>query len=584
MDRGRPAEGLGQMRNLIASLEAGSADDQTKWLPTCWLELGMAYSGLKRFDEAAACFDACQARFPSADQAAGALFQAAMARSQLNGSKNNDYDKNAYLDTLKILQSKYSDKPEAKASSFLLGMERFQARDYAKAAGEFEKTSETAKKLYDQALYMAALSHVMEARRLSSDKKADEAKTEFAHARVSLEKAIAWASGGAKVGESEAERANTLKKIAFDARCRLAEVALFPLMKDPAKALEAAAAAEKGLGENPDADKVAEARLLAVQAHLAAEDVAKAEDMVASMGTAAGQSPRTAQAEREVAIAIDKMADAAKKDKKDEAKALYTKAADHYTRWFKVSESAGIDLSAKDLARAADRLYSLSIIVNALPDGTESFVQVEDLTKLEAAGRFSDAAAVYEGACKAAGASPDAAMLFMKMGECYGFARDWDKARKALLECCTRKKLLKEEVEKDDAGKPVKVVNIDVNVASKETILLFAYADYGRATFELIKKDPSLADETANAYSRILNVAPAGQEIWWRAKYYLFAALYEKGAYDDASIGLKQLKRQNPKFDNGKYNLQAKFEALEAKLEGKSTGKGAGGKKDTKGK
>ncbi|HVY60954.1 MAG TPA: hypothetical protein VHF22_04840, partial [Planctomycetota bacterium] len=111
---------------------------------------------------------------------------------------------------------------------------------------------------------------------------------------------------------------------------------------------------------------------------------------------------------------------------------------------------------------------------------------------------------------------------------------------------------------------------------------LFAYSDYARATYELMKSkgDVSLADECANAYSRILNVAPSGQEIWWRAKYYLFASLYEKGVYDEAAIGLKQLKRQNPRFDGGKYNLQAKFEALETKLDSKSTGKGSG--KNTK--
>ncbi|HVY62390.1 MAG TPA: tetratricopeptide repeat protein, partial [Planctomycetota bacterium] len=472
MDRGRVPEGLNQLRNTIASLEAASPEEQAKWLPTCWLELGMAYMGQKRFDEAAACFDACQARFPSADQAPTALFQGAMARSQLNGAKNNEFDKSAYLDTLKVLQSKYSSAPETQASSFLLGMERFQARDFAKAAAEFEKTTEKAKKLYDQALYMAGVSHVMEGRRLASEKKNDDAKSEFLQARASLEKAIKWATDGAKVGEAEGERASMLKRLAFDARCRLAEVALFPLIKDPARALEAASAAEKGLGEGAEPDKIAEARLLAVQAHLAADDVAKAEEMVASMGTAAGQSPRTAQAEREVAIAVDKMADAAKKEKKGDSKALYAKAADHYTRWFKVSEDAGVDLSAKDLARAADRLYSLSILVNALPDGTASFVQVEDLKKLEAPSRFADAAAVYEAACKEAGNAADAAMLHMKMGECYGFAGDFDKARKGLMECCARKKLLKEEVEKGEDGKPVKIVSVDVGVASKETILL----------------------------------------------------------------------------------------------------------------
>jgi tetratricopeptide (TPR) repeat protein len=573
IDRGRAVEGLNQMRMLVASLEQASPEEQAKWLPLAWLKLGQAYAGLKRLDEAAACFDALVQRFKTDVGAPKALFQAAMARSQLNGAKTNDFDKTAYLDTLKKLQSDYPNDPAAKATGFFLGIERFSARDFAKAAEEFEKTDEKAGEIYDAALYQAGLAHFLNGFQQAKDKKEADAKQSFARARLALEKAIEWSSGKAFASNvpEQGPRADTLKKISFDARCRLAELALHPVARDVKRALEAAANAEKAAGE--DKLKVAQARLLKVQAHLAGEEIDKAEEVAASMVSEVPDSKQTAQAEREVAIATDNLGKAASKaGKAEEAKGFFGKAADHYTRWLEIAATAGLEIPARDLSIAADRVFSLALMINALPEtsDSESFTSVDDLSKLPDASRFATAAKAYEGAI--AGGAADPALLRLKAGECYGFTRQFDKAAKSLADACNEEKLLIQEKAEDEKGKTVNVVNINVNVASKRPIFLFAYADYARCLFELSSKDRKLLDECIAALGRVISVAPAGEPIWWRGKYYLFAALYEKGEYDSAAIGLKQLQRQNPQFDGGKYNLKPKFEALVAKLEAKKSG------------
>lgn len=580
IDRGRAPEGLNQIRFLIASLEAASPDEQAKWLPTCWYRLGAAYAGLRRQDEAVACFDALVARFKSDALAPAALFQAAMIRSQLNGVRPNEFDKNAYLETLKKLQSDYPNAQESKASSFFTGMERFSARDFAVAAKEFEKTAPSAGKLYDASLYQAALCHYMNGMGLAKEKKDADAKAAFSQARLSFDKVVGWSTEAFEKGvPKEGDRADTLKKMAYDARCRLAEMHLHPLIKDAEKALAAARAAEGGADKGADPERIATARLLQVQAYLAVDDLVKAEEIVATMPA---ESPRTAQAEREIAVDADVLGKAAQKagsppgsagrggdDKKDaEAKAFFEKAANHYVRWTEVAEKAGVAVPARDLSKAANRTYAIALLLNGLSEVTESFSEAADLAALPAASRFMDAAKIAKGAIDAG--APEAEVKVLA-GQCFGFAQKFDAAAVALKLACTQESLLRTEKEKDETGKMVDVTSVDVKVAQAKPTLLTAYADVGRCYYELGLKDRHQLDESVQVWARVLGVVPAGHSLWWRAKYYLFASLYEKGDYDDAAIGMKQLKRQNPTFDGGKYGLKDKFEALEKKLEGKKS-------------
>jgi tetratricopeptide (TPR) repeat protein len=595
IDRGKVPEGLASLRNLIAQLEGASPEDQKKWLGIAWSELGKAYLELRRYDEAAAAFEALVGRAKDKELSPAALFQEAMAHLQANGARNNDFDKNNYLEALRKLQKDYPDDDAAKASSFFLGIERFSARDYVAAAKEFEKTTASAKKLYDAALYQAALCYVMEGRRLASDKegKKDEAgaKAMFSQAQLALKKAIAWASEEAfeKGGvPKEGDRAATLAKMAFDGRCRLAEVYGHPLIRDAAKALAAAQEAERGLGAGADPDKVAQARYLAVQGFLLADQVDKAEGMVGTMGRDCPKAVLTAQAERDVAASFDRMAEEARKTSLETALPLYRKAADHLTRWFEIGSDKENDLdlgardAGRDLSRAADKLYIYAKLLNGLDDvKVQSFVEVEDLTKLGDANRFLTAARAYKEVVQTPAGDWK---VGIKLGQCHGFARDWDNAQKVLLSVCKAENLLVERKAKDEKGKDVTVTEVDVSVAGANTFLLFAYQDYANAAFQqyLLKREGarSLLDDVIGATSRIITVSPAGQEPWWRGKYLVLAALYEKGEYGDATIGLRQLKRQNPLFDKDKFGLREKFLALEQRLEGKAPpAKGGGGKK-----
>jgi hypothetical protein len=570
IDGGKFVEGTNRLRLLIADLEFAAAapqpePDTVKWLPISWFELGRAYLDASRFDEAVAVFEALASRFKESEQAPEALLSKATALASLNGAKANRFDDERYVETLRALSTLYADHPAAKASAFLLGNKKFAEKDYAAAAREYEKVSEAAGKYYDISLYQIGVSYVMEGRRLLQEKKSAEGKLAFASAKRAFEKAIAWCDGGAAAkGELKGERDANLKKLAFRARCRLAEVYLLPILKEPERALEAAVAAEKGLGASADAESLAEARLLIVQAHILGDALDKAEEAQGKLAAAAPESARTARGHRELAIALDGAASKAKEAKKlEEATSLLARAADQYAAWADVSRKAELPVPGSDYVKAGDRLYSMALELNNLKEDV-SFADVDDLSKLPAAARFGQAEVAYEAAL-AAGV-PDAWLVRLKASECLGFMGAFDRSAALFEPLIASEKLLKEE--KDEKGKKWYRIDADA-LKGPRGILLFGYADYGNALLRMGAREPQKIDEAIEVLARVIGVAPPNSQIWWRAKHDYFAGLCLKGSYEEAFIGLQAIARVNPRFDGGKYGFEPKFNALMEELKKK---------------
>lgn len=575
IDKGRAPEGLQRFRLLIADLEA-AGDDGKQYLPKAWSRLGRAYHGLKRFDEAAACFEQVARRFKDSPEAPGSLFYAGICRQSMNGARPNDFDKKAYLDTLRALSTNYANDTAAKASAFLLGSERLEARDYPNAAKEYEKVTEAAGEYYDAALYQAAVAWLLEARSQAKKNEA-AAKDAFGKARVAFEKAIQWAEGGAeaKGADMAGDRGATLRKLGFQARSRLAEILLHPLVKDVKAALEAAKAAERSATEaaNPDPERIAEARLLMVQAYLAEDDVEQAEQALEALAAAAPESPRRVHGEREVAVALDLRS----RDPKVQGDAaalasLRSRAATHYAQWIDVAVKAGVTIPPADALVAGDQLFKLAVQLNGLPDDTLSFGAMSDLSELKDPKAFKLAGDAYAFAIAAGEAKlKDAWLVLVKLGECRGFTKEFAEARQALERAVASEKLVKGQ-------------EIDLEVARAKGALVFAHADVARACIELAAKDSKGLDVAVKICTQVIFAVPQGGDLWWRCKYDLLLATYLKGQYDLADAGISSLKRQNPNFDGDKYGFKSKLEALAKKIAEKKPASGKGKTSSPRGK
>jgi hypothetical protein len=548
LERGQAAQGLARLRTLIAELErAGERAEPS--LVTAWSLSARAYLAAARLDEAGACFLLVARRWPKDARAPRALLEAATCAGWLRALLPNEGDARRQEEALRALEVGYPDSPERHAASLIAGDVALGARAFPVAAASYAAVPEAAGELHDLALHRVALAWQREAAARAAAK--DEAGARDAHARAlwAQERALAWGDGAVARGvEPSSERGATLRRLQAAGWARLAELHLAAQGRDPAKAIEALGHAEAACAGEPA--RLAEARALAVQAHLAASDLAAAEAALAGLVAVAPEGRRTAEAERDVAAALDAAIRAAPD------LALAARAADHYARWLAISQKSGLPVSRLLAARAGDRLLRLALLLNGLPEGTFGFGEVPEERALPAATRFEQAAGAYElaaGLPPAPGEPADGAtapwLVLVKLGQCLGFLGRFEACVATIDRAVALERLV------DDQG------NIVPAVARARTPLLHAYADTAQAA----RRKGDLARAVVG-FQRLVVVCSTDGGLWWRSKYELLLALARKGDYAAAGVGLRSLARTYPGFDGGRFGYQAKLEALGAEV------------------
>lgn len=586
LDGGKKPQGLNRLRQLIAELEAAKTKEGDALLPTVWYRLARGYFEEDRFDEALVCFDLVVSRYGSDPNAPKAAFYSATCAGRMQGALANDLDKGRQEKALKTLQEKYPKAPETKAGSFLLGNIKLGNKDYVAAAAEYDKVPQDAGEFYEAAIYQSAVVWMLEARARVAKKDENGAKEAYTKAVASFQKTITWGDGAAGRGiDPASDRMANVRKVQAESWLRIADIRLTPLMKDPAKALEAAQNSEKVLGASGTPERVGEARYYNVQAQLAKPDLTAAETALSDLVAVAPDLKRTADAERDVAAALDQKLQDLRKDPKAakaEVESVMTRAADHYSRWLAISQKNQFPISMLQASRAGDRLFLLAVLINGLPEGTFGYTEVEDLKALPAVNRFEQAAKAFEFAARQIpppdpkappkkpeppkpgkpGATEDNEpwLILVKLGQCMGFLQRFDACVAAIDRALEMERLV------DDKG------NIVTAVAKVRTPLLYAFADSAQAArLQGDKsKDKAFYDRAIAGFQKLIVVCPADGDLWWRSKYEFIYSLYQKGDYTSAGVGVRSLKRQYPEYDGDRFKYKAKFEALAADVEKKS--------------
>ena len=167
----------------------------------------------------------------------------------------------------------------------------------------------------------------------------------------------------------------------------------------------------------------------------------------------------------------------------------------------------------------------------------------------------------------------DKIVLLTRLARCYSFiAQDADGWNKA-----------KDQYE--NIGKAYKLVapngTLDSTVLQAHRELLGVYVEEGYVYAELGKKDAKLKfqfDNASTVFSNVLRVVQADSEPWWQAKFMVLQVLFDRGAESDvklAKVGIENLERSNPTFDNNKYGMKDKFLELKKQI---NAVMGSGGK------
>src|SRR5204863_907478 len=113
---------------------------------------------------------------------------------------------------------------------------------------------------------------------------------------------------------------------------------------------------------------------------------------------------------------------------------------------------------------------------------------------------------------------------------------------------------------------------LDGGVLGQHRELLGVYVEEGYVFAELGKKDAKLKfqfDNASTVFSNVLRVVQGNSEPWWQSKYMVLQVLFDRGAEADiklARVGLENLERSNPNFDNNKYKMKDKFLELKKQI------------------
>jgi hypothetical protein len=166
----------------------------------------------------------------------------------------------------------------------------------------------------------------------------------------------------------------------------------------------------------------------------------------------------------------------------------------------------------------------------------------------------------------------DRITLMTRLARCYSFiaqdAEGWNKAKDQY----------------ENIAKVYKLIapngTLDSTVLQAHRELLGVYVEEGYVYAELGKKDSKLKfqfDNASTVFSNVLRVVQTDSEPWWQSKFMVLQVLFDRGAEADvklAKVGIENLERSNPTFDNGKFGMKDKFLELKKQINSVMGGSG----------
>jgi len=104
----------------------------------------------------------------------------------------------------------------------------------------------------------------------------------------------------------------------------------------------------------------------------------------------------------------------------------------------------------------------------------------------------------------------------------------------------------------------------------QQTESLHLYMELGYMQRELGRNGQKFQfDNASTVFSNVLRVVSPQSEIWWIAKYEVLATILERGGPTDAKlarVGLENIERQHPMFEDNKYGQKDRFLKLKEKI------------------
>jgi hypothetical protein len=347
-------------------------------------------------------------------------------------------------------------------------------------------------------------------------------------------------------------------------RYELAVLYLSPAVKQPTKALKLLDLCEKAV---PPGDPwLARVWGRQVRAHLNGLDLEPATQLLDKLIDRYPESPEVPRLSKAAAIQIDlaKREWIRKNAEPDFIEKYMRRMARYYAAWINFGPMHEMRITSADVLAVADTLATTARTINHVGPEVRSVWDLRGKTVAEP-GFFKDAALVMALGLAAPQAAQERISLGIRRARCLGFAAQdaggWKAVRDAYLELL----------------KPLKLIQangtLDPQVLEAHRELLDVYLELGIAHLELgssANGPRASLDDAVTVFSNLLRVVPAGSEPWWFAKYAVLQAVYQRGGDADlklSKVGLENLERSWPNFDEGRFGMKARFLDLKQKID-----------------
>jgi tetratricopeptide (TPR) repeat protein len=575
MDREQFRDALRDLRRVAESCSTDA--ERSKFLPVAFYKMGQCYQTLKRNYEAAFVYEKVFTFYPKDTNAAKACYEAVRCYNTefaLSGDKRDDDQKEKYLS---VLAANWPKDPAARNIKFVQAEKTEKTGDLKGAAELYRQVTEDAE-AYESSLVAQGYCYYADASKKYEKNPKDaavqkEVKDELKLAEEALTKFLTRAADASKapaLPEQQKARVGLIQV----ANQQLAYIYMHDAVGKTKEAVEMLAKVAKDIP--PDDERIAKIWATQIQAYIALKQLDEAIKILDMMFDKFPDVPAIARACKSVAIKLDEQVIEMTKAKADQAKINehLRRISRYYAKWLNLAPALNMRITMADVLSVAETLYMIAKQINGLDENMTSFLDLKGRVLAEKQ-YFTDAAFVHalltEGKV---GKLPDRdrIVLLTRLARCYSFiAQDADGWNKA-----------KDQYE--NIGKAYKLLasngTLDSTVLQAHRELLGVYVEEGYVYSELGKKDAKLKfqfDNASTVFSNVLRVVQTDSEPWWQSKFMVLQVLFDRGAEADvklAKVGIENLERSNPNFDNGKFGMKDKFLELKKQINAVMGGSG----------
>ena len=545
--RSNASRGLADKAQMLARQAILTAKGEKDGAPVAvdsWLLIGALYAQRGWNLEAAMAFDTCYDRFPSAEKAPEAVYQALMQYVQLASAEKKQVYKTRVEERRKTLTTKFPTHDRAAFAQLVEGDQLSSEGKYLEAVDSYSKVQASSPSYYDAQLKIGSC-YYQHARALDKDNKKPEAAQYYTQAETILKKSIADFDRLAGTN-LDLEKLARYEKNGFNARRQLAD--LYLQTGKSAQVLPLLEGADaKYANDTENLSQVWGLRIRALKEQGKLDDAIKLLDALVAkdpnskaIGTGAGL----------IARELDAQAAAATEAKKTVEADKFLRRASTYYAMSGRALLKGDSIRPKDVEDIAQRLFVLGLSFNGVPEGQDTFIGW-DPKKMKEAKLWELSAELYQAGLKI---SPSTDAL-LNLARIHAFLGRWKLAADAFA---------------DYTNNSGSVVGPDKKLATTNSDQILAAIERGVCDLmvAMSNNDKGRFDLAEDTLSSLYGALQVDSQMWWYSCYYLVRCRYERGNYREASDLIGRIKRSVNTL-GGTTSLVQPFAELEKDIQKK---------------